>query len=180
MSQFRRSIETTKKDVSKLQLRVHHFVRQVRSYLIFSDYFLDFLHTFSGNELFSWRKRAGYFCPFAVLGNRSERAISLWDGSYVSTSWSICSHYGHHSTGITSRDAKKSTLCISRGISLLTIPFWWNGQPSSLASSILELRPDLVNYIDKRLISSPIPTQIPEKFKSILQIFLSLSISALR
>ncbi len=82
----------------------------------------------------------------------------------------------HSSAGIMARDAEKKRLCNLRGISLLIVPFWWNGQLSSLASSILDLRPDLIHYVDKKFISSSIPNQIPERFTSILQInFLRLS-----
>ncbi len=66
-----------------------------------------------------------------------------------------------------SRDAEKRRLCFSRGISLITVPFWWNGQLSSLASSIVELRPDLIHYIDKNLLSTSIPKHIPESYRSI-------------
>ncbi len=88
--------------------------------------------------------------------------------------------HSHFSSGIVSRDAEKRRLCMSRGISLLTVPFWWNGQLSSLASSIVELRPDLIHYIDKKFISTAIPKQIPERYKSILRGFpLLIIISAL-
>ncbi len=93
---------------------------------------------------------------------------------------SRCLRRSHFSAGIASRDAEKKRLCLSRGISLLTVPFWWNGQLSSLASSLLELRPDLNSYIDKRMISHPIPTQFPDRYKGIVFQFSYLTFSSLR
>ncbi len=88
-------------------------------------------------------------------------------------------HHIHFSAGIVARDAEKKRLCFSRGITLLIVPFWWNGHLSSLASSILELRPDLINYIDKKFVSSPISMQIPERFKGSVE-FPLLMFSAFR
>lgn len=42
------------------------------------------------------------------------------------------------------RDLEKQHLCQSRGITLLTIPYWWDGSINSLSNTIHKSRPDLV------------------------------------
>eukprot|EP01126_Amoeba_proteus_P062281 TRINITY_DN8440_c0_g2_i1.p1 TRINITY_DN8440_c0_g2~~TRINITY_DN8440_c0_g2_i1.p1 ORF type:complete len:587 (-),score=81.09 TRINITY_DN8440_c0_g2_i1:266-2026(-) len=55
------------------------------------------------------------------------------------------------------RDLKKKIACAEKGITLVEIPYWWDGQEESLASTLHVLRPDIFPMID----SSPIPSEPP-------------------
>lgn len=41
------------------------------------------------------------------------------------------------------RDQEKSALCESRGITLIPIPYWWDGNKESLAATLYKARPDV-------------------------------------
>jgi hypothetical protein len=47
------------------------------------------------------------------------------------------------------------------GISLITIPFWWDKSLSSLAATIHQQRPDLVPSAQ----GSPIPLEMPKQYQ---------------
>ncbi len=49
----------------------------------------------------------------------------------------------HHSDTITARDMKKRSVCKEHGITLITIPYWWNKTIESIAATISEIRPDI-------------------------------------
>lgn len=46
------------------------------------------------------------------------------------------------------RDKEKLELCSTEGISLVVVPFWWNGNKESLGASIAHVRPDLAQKYD--------------------------------
>jgi hypothetical protein len=54
-------------------------------------------------------------------------------------------------------DEEKKKICNSIGISLIEIPYWWDGSVDSLLATIHHFRPDCV--ADTK--SSRIPTQVP-------------------
>eukprot|EP01125_Pyxidicula_operculata_P013676 TRINITY_DN4544_c0_g1_i1.p1 TRINITY_DN4544_c0_g1~~TRINITY_DN4544_c0_g1_i1.p1 ORF type:complete len:657 (+),score=99.41 TRINITY_DN4544_c0_g1_i1:645-2615(+) len=54
----------------------------------------------------------------------------------------------------THRDKQKQELCDLNGITLLQVPYWWNGDLQSLAATISIIRPDLVD--PKKVSSIPI------------------------
>lgn len=55
------------------------------------------------------------------------------------------------------RDRVKVDLCQLREITLLCIPFWWDGELESLAATLFQARPDVFPLST----SSPIPSQFP-------------------
>lgn len=54
--------------------------------------------------------------------------------------------------------------CKRHGISLIEVPYWWDGSKSSLMASIHQIRPDLVPSIDTEISRefTPIPPSPPE------------------
>eukprot|EP01124_Arcella_intermedia_P024109 TRINITY_DN3987_c0_g2_i2.p1 TRINITY_DN3987_c0_g2~~TRINITY_DN3987_c0_g2_i2.p1 ORF type:complete len:480 (-),score=120.91 TRINITY_DN3987_c0_g2_i2:412-1851(-) len=59
------------------------------------------------------------------------------------------------------RDNKKKTTCAERGITLATIPYWWDGTSNSLSSTLHLLRSDVFPMTD----APAIPTNPPTKRK---------------
>lgn len=58
------------------------------------------------------------------------------------------------------RDNLKKDLCVKNGISLIVVPYWWNSNVESIASTIHSVRPDIP--IEPSLLTGDtIPTQIP-------------------
>jgi hypothetical protein len=41
------------------------------------------------------------------------------------------------------RDAEKRAKCLRNGITLIEVPYWWNGKIRSLVGTVLRLRPEL-------------------------------------
>jgi hypothetical protein len=58
-------------------------------------------------------------------------------------------------------DLFKSTFANQLGITLVSIPFWWDKSSDSLAATIMSKRPD----INISIRSMPIPTEMPPKFQ---------------
>jgi hypothetical protein len=75
-------------------------------------------------------------------------------------------HYVTHFFGDVSvrqrRDQAKVKFASQFGITVISIPFWWDKSPSSLASTIQYYRPD-INIPGKEV--PPIPLQMPARFK---------------
>lgn len=59
------------------------------------------------------------------------------------------------------RDLLKSSLCQMRGITLITIPYWWDGNVDSLSATLYRARPDVFPASS----AEPIPTEMPPGFK---------------
>jgi hypothetical protein len=57
-------------------------------------------------------------------------------------------------------DKIKQEFANTTGITLVTIPFWWDGSISSLAATVRLQRPDL--QLSNATIGQPIPTEIPQ------------------
>ncbi len=53
------------------------------------------------------------------------------------------------------RDKRKRLVCKANGITLLVIPYWWNQSIEDLASSINNVRPDVV---PSAVVGNPIST----------------------
>ncbi len=66
----------------------------------------------------------------------------------------------HYSAGIQERDKQKMQSCLKTGITMIAVPYWWDGSLSSLATTIHYMRPDI--SIPNSLLSSPIPMDKPE------------------
>jgi hypothetical protein len=60
------------------------------------------------------------------------------------------------------RDIEKRILCQENGITLIEIPYWWDGTKESIQATIHKQRPDLVNTAGN---GQPIPTQPPKGIK---------------
>lgn len=59
-----------------------------------------------------------------------------------------------HSQGVVyqqQKDLEKKVGCEKLGITLVQIPFWWDGSEEAVVSTILKHRPDLNIYFDKVL-----------------------------
>jgi hypothetical protein len=54
------------------------------------------------------------------------------------------------------RDILKKEACKSFGITLIEIPYWWDGQYESIAATIYRARPDLFQNVPN---GDPIPSQ---------------------
>ncbi len=65
----------------------------------------------------------------------------------------------HSTSAVVERDKKKKMYCENMGITLITVPYWWDANLSSLATTI-HTRPDI--QIPEILRSTPIPVVIPE------------------
>ncbi len=70
----------------------------------------------------------------------------------ITTSLSMCIRlypcatayaFGHSSDNVKARDVRKSALCKEHGITLITVPFWWNKKLEIIASIIRRMRPDI-------------------------------------
>jgi DNA ligase-1 len=59
------------------------------------------------------------------------------------------------------RDIEKIEMCKKNGITLIPIPYWWDGTIESLLSTLHQYLPHLFNKTD----SPPIPIQLPPDFK---------------
>ncbi len=67
----------------------------------------------------------------------------------------------HYSPDVEERDVKKKRSCVEMGITLVTVPYWWDEELFSLATTIHHLRPDL--EIPSVWLKSPIPSDKPNK-----------------
>jgi hypothetical protein len=61
------------------------------------------------------------------------------------------------------RDRAKRKFASQFGITVISIPFWWDRSSESLASTIEYYRPD-INFQRKKKVQ-PIPLEMPDKFK---------------
>jgi hypothetical protein len=72
-------------------------------------------------------------------------------------------HYGHSTfmreniNSQTIRDKEKQIGCKTTGITLVHIPYWWDGSKEQLIATIAEIRPDL---IPQPVMHKPIPKTI--------------------
>jgi hypothetical protein len=62
------------------------------------------------------------------------------------------------------RDQSKLKFASQLGITVISIPFWWDRSPNSLASTIQHYRPD----IQIQTKEPPIPAEMPAQFKAYL------------
>jgi hypothetical protein len=82
-------------------------------------------------------------------------------------------HYGHSSfkredtTSLMKRDAEKKLQAAKLGITLVEVPYWWDGSKLQLEATIQQHRPDL---IDKAQVE-PISLTIPAPYKKPRRIF---------
>ncbi len=60
------------------------------------------------------------------------------------------------------RDKTKQLICIQHGITLLIIPYWWDGKIESVAQMIFPTRPDVV-IPNLFLRGDVIPAEMPHK-----------------
>jgi len=60
------------------------------------------------------------------------------------------SYFGSHKSG-KDRDLHKNVMCHKLGITLVTIPYWWDNQISSLKATIHKFRPDLVESPESKI-----------------------------
>lgn len=56
------------------------------------------------------------------------------------------------------RDQLKRALCIPQGITLISIPYWWDGSKESLSATLFQARPDVFPASE----ASPIPHNRPQ------------------
>ncbi len=65
---------------------------------------------------------------------------------------------------VEARDQQKKLACLRMGITLITVPFWWDGELSSLATTVHRMRPDVsVPFI---WLTSPISDAVPKHLHS--------------
>jgi hypothetical protein len=75
--------------------------------------------------------------------------------------YSTLAHFGDLSVR-QRRDRAKRKFASQFGITLISIPFWWDRSSNSLASTIQYYRPDIKLQAKE---VSPIPLEMPLKFK---------------
>jgi len=62
------------------------------------------------------------------------------------------------------RDKTKKELCDSVGITLVNIPYWWNGKINSLKATIHNIRPDIIDNKEGYLPISNVQNESDSKF----------------
>ncbi len=72
----------------------------------------------------------------------------------------------HYSPEIEARDKHKKISCEAIGITLITVPYWWNGELSSLATTVHKVRPDIP--IPSLWFTSVIPVEKPVEHRKTL------------
>ncbi len=60
------------------------------------------------------------------------------------------------------RDKQKQLICLNGGITLITIPFWWNKTLQSVAHTVHVARPD-IPMPSALLNGDPIPNEMPKQ-----------------
>jgi len=60
------------------------------------------------------------------------------------------------------RDEEKREACMKAGITLIEVPFWWDFKKESLASTIHQIRHDIIMNIPS---AAPIPQELPENLR---------------
>eukprot|EP01027_Heterolobosea_sp_BB2_P011557 GEZU01016823.1.p1 GENE.GEZU01016823.1~~GEZU01016823.1.p1 ORF type:complete len:144 (+),score=20.19 GEZU01016823.1:43-474(+) len=58
------------------------------------------------------------------------------------------------------RDEEKLASCKKAGITLITVPYWWDRTTQSIGGTIAALRPDIV-FASSEVVGTPIPTTRP-------------------
>jgi len=96
----------------------------------------------------------------------AKMQIDLWIPTYNLAIEYQGEHHFHEITGFgpsgtlalyENRDTLKKTLAAEKNIFFLAIPYWWDGQSSSLRATLHEKFPDLFPEVD----GIPIPSKIP-------------------
>jgi hypothetical protein len=59
------------------------------------------------------------------------------------------------------RDMEKKTSCEENGITIIEVPYWWDGNKESLLPTIHKYRPDLISDPGN---GNPIPTEYDDHF----------------
>ncbi len=67
----------------------------------------------------------------------------------------------HYSSSVGARDKRKIISCKEMGITLITVPYWWDGKLSSIATTIHAERPDI--EIPSSYLASPIPKDFDQR-----------------
>lgn len=90
--------------------------------------------------------------------------LDLWIPQYgIGIEFQGEQHYTHvdvfgPSTGAYwERDILKNNLCATQGITLVVIPYWWDGEIASLSATLYQTRPDVFPVSD----ANPIPREKP-------------------
>lgn len=55
-------------------------------------------------------------------------------------------YIGEHKT-VSERDSEKKELCKKAGLTIIEIPYWWNGRVESLAAELAKHRPDVIAHM---------------------------------
>jgi hypothetical protein len=64
------------------------------------------------------------------------------------------------------RDQAKLRFASQLGITLISVPFWWDRSSDSLASTIHSYRPDIKIQVAEEVL--PIPLEMPTRFKKLI------------
>lgn len=83
----------------------------------------------------------------------SPLSCSLNDGLGEQHYYSMEAPFGPSGSSNGDRDVTKRSLCQSNGITLIIVPFWWDGEKESISATLYAARPDLFPVSDAR----PIP-----------------------
>ena len=75
-------------------------------------------------------------------------------------------HFFGPSKQYTERDEEKKMICKLHGITVIDVPYWWNGSKTSLAATIKKIKPDVKLAITISDSEAPIPESAPRRKSS--------------
>jgi hypothetical protein len=135
---------------------------------VYPEYDWTVIINMSNAQKYIWHELRKIFGAGGVLANYRHPKL-LYPGTLSSMELDIYipslqiaveyngeQHYydnGYHQKHNSHRDEVKKAVCQSLGITLLQVPYWWNLSPSSLLSTISQLRPDLSHSFNYPIIS---------------------------
>eukprot|EP01124_Arcella_intermedia_P028018 TRINITY_DN5608_c0_g1_i1.p1 TRINITY_DN5608_c0_g1~~TRINITY_DN5608_c0_g1_i1.p1 ORF type:complete len:508 (+),score=131.08 TRINITY_DN5608_c0_g1_i1:7-1530(+) len=122
-----------------------------------TDVFEDFLHP----DLF-WEANSKSRMELDIWVPKFQLALEYQGEHHF---YDLCSAYGPSGTLslYSKRDEKKKQSCLEKGITLVTVPYWWDRKKESLCATLHQVLP----LIFPETHSLPIPTSLPSTISSV-------------